>query len=64
MACASFPIVIGAFEARAIAVAIENWAINRPLSRDLIKNILDAFSIQLKEVLIDNLLGMASFTPN
>lgn len=49
------PIVIGAFEAQAIAVAIEKLAINRPLSHDLIKNILDAFSIQLKEVLIDNL---------
>ena len=49
------PIVIGAFEAQAIAVAIEKLNINRPLSHDLIKNILGAFEIQLKEVIIDNL---------
>lgn len=49
------PIVIGAFEAQAIAVAIEKLTINRPLSHDLIKNIFTSFQIQLKEVLIDNL---------
>lgn len=49
------PIVIGAFEAQAIAVAIEKLNINRPLSHDLIKNILGAFEIQLKEIIIDNL---------
>ncbi len=49
------PIVIGAFEAQAIAVAIEKVVINRPLSHDLIKNIFTVFNINLKEVLIDNL---------
>lgn len=49
------PIVIGAFEAQAIAVAIEKLTINRPLSHDLIKNMLEVFSINLKEVIIDNL---------
>ncbi|MBC8047394.1 MAG: bifunctional nuclease family protein [Fimbriimonadaceae bacterium] len=49
------PIVIGAFEAQAIAVAIEKVTINRPLSHDLIKNIFGVFNIQLKEVVIDNL---------
>lgn len=49
------PIVIGAFEAQAIAVAIEKVVINRPLSHDLIKNIFTVFHINLKEVLIDNL---------
>ncbi len=49
------PIVIGAFEAQAIAVAIEKVVINRPLSHDLIKNIYNVFNISLKEVLIDNL---------
>jgi bifunctional DNase/RNase len=49
------PIVIGAFEAQAIAVAIEKLTINRPLSHDLIKNIFTSFQIQLKEILIDNL---------
>ncbi len=49
------PIVIGAFEAQAIAVAIEKVVINRPLSHDLIKNLFTIFNINLREVLIDNL---------
>jgi bifunctional DNase/RNase len=50
------PIVIGGFEAQAIAVALENMTPNRPLTHDLFKNTLDAFDIELKEVLINNLL--------
>jgi uncharacterized protein len=50
------PIVIGGFEAQAIAVAIENMTPNRPLTHDLFKNTLDAYGITLKEVLINNLL--------
>lgn len=50
------PIVIGGFEAQAIAVALENMTPNRPLTHDLFKNTLDAFDINLKEVLINNLL--------
>jgi bifunctional DNase/RNase len=49
------PIVIGGFEAQAIAVAMENMTPNRPLTHDLFKNTLDTFSISLKEVLINNL---------
>lgn len=51
----NLPIVIGAFEAQAIAVALENVTINRPLSHDLIKNIFGVFEIKLLEVLINNL---------
>lgn len=51
----NLPIVIGAFEAQAIAVALENVTINRPLSHDLIKNIFGVFEIRLNEILIDNL---------
>ncbi|MBL0025105.1 MAG: bifunctional nuclease family protein [Saprospiraceae bacterium] len=50
------PIVIGGFEAQAIAVALENMTPNRPLTHDLFKNTLDAYEIELKEVLINNLL--------
>lgn len=50
------PIVIGGFEAQAIAVALENMTPNRPLTHDLFKNTLDAFDIELKEVIINNLL--------
>lgn len=50
------PIVIEAFVAQAIAVAMERMAPKRPLSHDLMKNILDTFKINLKEVIISNLL--------
>ncbi len=50
------PIVIGGFEAQAIAVAMENMAPNRPLTHDLFKNTLSTFNIDLKEVVINNLM--------
>jgi len=50
------PIVIGGFEAQAIAVAMERMTPNRPLTHDLFKNTLDTFDINLKEVIINNLL--------
>ncbi|HNL39345.1 MAG TPA: DUF151 domain-containing protein, partial [Saprospiraceae bacterium] len=51
------PIVIGSFEAQAIAVAMERMVPNRPLTHDLFKNTLDTFDIQLREVVINNLTG-------
>ena len=50
------PIVIGGFEAQAIAVAIEDMMPTRPLTHDLFKNTLDTFEIQIEEVVINNLL--------
>ena len=50
------PIVIGSFEAQAIAVAMERMTPNRPLTHDLFKNALETFNIELKEVVINNLL--------
>lgn len=50
------PIVIGSFEAQAIAVALERMSPNRPLTHDLFKNALDTFNIRLSEVIINNLL--------
>lgn len=50
------PIVIGSFEAQAIAVAMERMVPNRPLTHDLFKNTLDTFNIELREVVINNLL--------
>lgn len=46
------PIVIGGFEAQAIAVALENMQPTRPLTHDLMKNMMVAFQLQLNEVLI------------
>ena len=50
------PIVIGGFEAQAIAVAMERMIPNRPLTHDLFKNTLDTFDVELREVVINNLL--------
>ncbi len=46
------PIVIGGFEAQAIAVALENMQPTRPLTHDLMKNMMSVFNLQLNEVLI------------
>ncbi len=50
------PIVIGGFEAQAIAVAMERMQPNRPLTHDLFKDALDTFEINLKEIIINNLI--------
>jgi bifunctional DNase/RNase len=50
------PIVIGGFEAQAIAVALERMVPNRPLTHDLFKNTLEAFQIELKEIIISDLV--------
>jgi bifunctional DNase/RNase len=50
------PIVIGGFEAQAIAVALEKMNPTRPLTHDLMKSICQSFSIDVKEVIINNLL--------
>lgn len=49
------PIVIGGFEAQAIAVALEKMNPSRPLTHDLMKNIFHSFSIELVEIIIHNL---------
>ena len=50
------PIVIGGFEAQAIAVAMERMTPNRPLTHDLFKDTLDTFDITLQEIVINNLI--------
>ena len=46
------PIVIGGFEAQAIAVALERMEPSRPLTHDLFANFMATFNIELTEVLI------------
>lgn len=46
------PIVIGGFEAQAIAVELEKMIPNRPLTHDLIKSFCVSFEVVIKEVLI------------
>jgi bifunctional DNase/RNase len=50
------PIVIGAFEAQAIAIELESMTPTRPLTHDLFKNLAHSFDIRVEEVLIYNLL--------
>ena len=49
------PIVIGGFEAQAIAVALEKMQPSRPLTHDLMKNFMTAFNIELHEIIISDL---------
>ena len=49
------PIVIGGFEAQAIAVALEKMQPSRPLTHDLMKNFMNAFAIDLLEINITDL---------
>lgn len=55
------PIVIGGFEAQAIAIAMEGMAPSRPMTHDLFKNAFDTFLIEVKEVVINNLVDGVFF---
>lgn len=49
------PIIIGAFEAQAIALEIEGIKPPRPLTHDLLKNVIDNLGASILEVIIDEL---------
>jgi bifunctional DNase/RNase len=46
------PIVIGGFEAQAIAVELEKMVPNRPLTHDLIKTFCKSYGVNVREILI------------
>lgn len=51
------PIVIGAFEAQSIAIALEKEIKpHRPLTHDLFKNFADSFAIAIKQIIIHKLV--------
>jgi bifunctional DNase/RNase len=50
------PIVIGGFEAQAIAIELEKMTPTRPLTHDLFKSFATTFKINLKEVIIYNVV--------
>ncbi len=50
------PIIIGGFEAQAIAIELENMTPSRPLTHDLFKTFASTFEIQVQEVIIYNLV--------
>jgi len=49
------PIIIGAAEAQSIALEMEGIKPPRPLTHDLMKNIITAFGAELNEIIIDEL---------
>lgn len=49
------PVIIGAFEAQAIAIELEKMKPARPLTHDLFKNFADTFQLRLEEVIISDL---------
>jgi len=50
------PIIIGGFEAQAIAIELEDMTPSRPLTHDLFKSFADVFNVKIQEVLIYNLI--------
>ncbi|MBK6527808.1 MAG: bifunctional nuclease family protein [Crocinitomicaceae bacterium] len=50
------PIIIGGFEAQSIAIELEKMKPSRPLTHDLFKAFSDSFGIEVKEVVIYNLV--------
>jgi bifunctional DNase/RNase len=50
------PIIIGSFEAQAIAIEIEKMTPSRPLTHDLFKSFGQAFNITVQEIIIYNLV--------
>ena len=50
------PIIIGSFEAQAIAIEIEKMTPSRPLTHDLFKSFAEAYHISIQEVIIYNLV--------
>jgi bifunctional DNase/RNase len=49
------PIIIGTYEAQAIALEIENIKPNRPMTHDLLVGVAKSFDLELEEVLISDL---------
>jgi bifunctional DNase/RNase len=50
------PIIIGSFEAQAIAIEIEKMTPSRPLTHDLFKSFAQAYMIEVQEIIIYNLV--------
>ena len=50
------PIIIGGFEAQAIAIELEKMTPSRPLTHDLFKTFAEGFNINVSEVIIYNLV--------
>ena len=51
------PIIIGLFEAQAIAIALERMQPNRPMTHDLFKKTLELSGITITEVILSDLIS-------
>jgi len=50
------PIIIGGFEAQAIAIELEKMQPSRPLTHDLFKSFAENFNVTIKEVIINKFI--------
>ncbi len=55
------PILIGPFEATAIALALESAAVPRPMTHDLMRNILESLGSTLEQVVIHDIRDATFF---
>ena len=55
------PILIGPFEATAIALALEGTAVPRPLSHDLMRTLLESLSAKLEQIVIHDIKDSTFF---
>ena len=51
----ALPIWVGIFEANAIALELEKVSTPRPMTHDLIKNILDGLGISVRQIVVNDL---------
>ena len=49
------PIIIGSFEAQAIALELENIKPPRPMTHDLLKNMILSFNAEIKYIFVNEL---------
>ena len=55
------PILIGPFEATAIALALEGTTVPRPLSHDLMRTLLESLSAKLEQIVIHDIKDSTFF---
>jgi len=55
------PILIGPFEATAIALALEGTQVPRPLSHDLMRSMLESLSAKLEQIIIHDIKDSTFF---
>ena len=57
----TFPIVIGRFEAEAISRRINDRSMPRPMTHDLLQQVMDVLDGTLERVIVNNLVGGTFF---